>query len=86
MTWTHDPTDNAYTLIAGEIRCRVWLTTLGTWAAVIMHHGISTAAYNFTTPDDAKIWCEMQARGSARGQRPPYSQTRNTLTRPPRRP
>ncbi len=67
MDWTYDTTDNAYTCIRGDTRCRVWLTTLSTWAAVVMHHGISTAAYNFATPDDAKTWCEAQARGSARG-------------------
>ena len=66
-TWTHDPTDNAYMHITGDFRCRVWLTTLGTWAAVVMHHGISSAAYNFATCEEAQTWCEVQAHGSARG-------------------
>ena len=57
MEWQPDPEGDAYTLIQGEVRCRVWHTTLGNWAAVFVHHGISTAAYNFATPDDAKIWC-----------------------------
>jgi hypothetical protein len=66
MDWQHDPDGEAYTLIQGDVRCRVWHTMLGTWAAVIMHHGISTAAYNVSSPDDAQTWCETQARGSAR--------------------
>ena len=61
MDWTHDPADNAYTLIRGDLRCRVWLTTLGTWDAVLVHRGISTAAYNFATPEEAQSWCETQA-------------------------
>jgi hypothetical protein len=67
MTWTHDLTDNASTLIAGDVRCRVWLVTLGTGAAVVIHHGISTAAYNFVTLEDAKAWCAAQVGGRRRG-------------------
>ncbi len=67
-TWTHDPADDAYTLIQGDVRCRVWHTTQNdTWAAVISVRGMFTAAYNFDTADAAKAWCEEQARGYARG-------------------
>ncbi len=55
MTWIYDPTDNAYRLTAGDLRCRVWQTRLGTWAASFMHSGIATAAYNFSTVEDAKV-------------------------------
>jgi hypothetical protein len=61
MDWTYDASDNAYTLIRGALRCCVWLTTLGTWAAVFVQRGISTAAYNFATPEEAQTWCETQA-------------------------
>ena len=60
MTWTHDPADNAYTLIRGEYRCNVWRTRLDTWAAAINYRGTSSASYNFTTAEDAKAWCEQQ--------------------------
>ena len=58
--WTHDLADTAYTLIRDTARCRVWLTSLGTWAAIITHHGTSSAAYNFSAHEDAKAWCELQ--------------------------
>ncbi len=67
LNWAYDPTDDSYTYILDHVRCRVWRTTLGNWAAVIIHRGISTAAYNFATPEDAKTWCETQARGSTSG-------------------
>ncbi len=60
MRWTHDADDNAYTLISGNVRCRVWYTLLDTWAAACMHHGTSSAAYSFTTAEEAKAWCEQQ--------------------------
>ncbi len=58
MAWTHNPADNAYTLMRGDIRCRVWQTTLGNWGAAINRRGVATAAYNFETADEAKTWCE----------------------------
>ncbi len=57
MDWTYDATDNAYTLLRGDARCRVWYTSLENWAAACMHRGTSSAAYNFTTVEDAKAWC-----------------------------
>ncbi len=60
-TWTHDPADNAYTLISGSHRCRVWFTSLDTWAAAFfMHHDLSRAVYGFATANEAKAWCEQQ--------------------------
>ncbi len=59
-TWTHDAGDNAYTLLTGDGRCRVWFTSLDTWAAAFMYRGTSSAAYNFKTAEDAKVWCEQQ--------------------------
>jgi hypothetical protein len=64
MEWVHDLVDHAATLIAAPYRCRVWYTTLGNWAAVIRYHGISTAAYNFPTPEEAPTECEPQVRGA----------------------
>ncbi len=60
MTWTHDAGDNAYTLIRGEYRCRVWCTRFETWAAAFRYRGTSSASYNFTTVEEAKAWCEGQ--------------------------
>ncbi len=65
MDWQHDPNDDSYTLIQGDVRCRVWHTTFATWAAVFVHHGISSAASTFERPAAAHAWCEAQARGSA---------------------
>ncbi len=65
MTWQHEPSDDTYTLVQSHVRCRVWRTTLGTWAAVFMQRGMSTAAYNFETPDAAQRWCEQQIREAA---------------------
>ncbi len=50
-------TDHAYTLITGDIRCRVW-RTLGNWQAILSQRGDATAAYNFKTAEEAKTWCE----------------------------
>ena len=58
--WTHDTGDNAYTLLTGDSRCRVWFTSLDTWAAACMHHGTSRAVYGFKTTEEAKAWCEQQ--------------------------
>ena len=59
--WHYDPTENTYTLIVGESRCRVWYaTTLGTWGAVISRRGVATASYSFATPEHAQHWCEQQ--------------------------
>ncbi len=59
-TWTYDAEDNAYTLIRDTARCRVWFTALGTWAAIVTQHGMSTAAYKFSAHEDAQAWCELQ--------------------------
>lgn len=64
--WQYDPADNAYTRIDGALRCHVWFTALGNWAAIISERGISTAAYNFATPEDAQTWCETQAAAAGR--------------------
>ena len=60
MDWHYDPTDNAYTLIVGAFRCRVWPSTIGGWAAVVSRAGIATASYNFVSHTEAKEWCEQQ--------------------------
>ncbi len=59
-TWTYDASDNAYTLISGNVRCRVWYTSMGNWAAVTSDRGMTSAAYSFATADEAKAWCEQQ--------------------------
>ena len=56
-SWQHDPTDDAYTLISDDVRCRVW-RTLSTWQAIVSRRGDATAAYNFKTVQDACAWCE----------------------------
>ena len=56
-TWVHDPADNAYTLIQGDIRCRVWHTR-DSWNAILSHRGDATAAYSFNTAEEAQAWCE----------------------------
>jgi hypothetical protein len=55
--WEPDPGREAYTLIAGDIRCRVW-RTMGTWDAIVSQRGDATAAYKFETADAARAWCE----------------------------
>ena len=60
MEWVQDPADHAATLIAGEVRCRVWQTASGTWAALISVRGDATAAYSFATREAAQAWCEAQ--------------------------
>ena len=60
MTWHDDPTDQAATLIAGDIRCRVWQTAGGTWSALISVRGDATAAYSFPARAEAQAWCEAQ--------------------------
>ncbi len=58
--WTHDPTDNAYTLHSGDNRCRVWQHISGSWAALVSRRGEATAAYTFETAEAAMAWCEKQ--------------------------
>ena len=58
--WEPDPSGEAYTLSSGAFRCRVWFTSLNTWAAAHMYHGTSSASYSFTTVEDAQAWCEQQ--------------------------
>jgi hypothetical protein len=60
MEWVQDPADHAATLIAGEVRARVWQTASGTWAALISVRGDATAAYSFATREAAQAWCEAQ--------------------------
>jgi hypothetical protein len=67
--WAPDPAGDAYTLIAGDLRCRVWRTP-GSWSAIVSQRGDATAAYKFETADAARAWCEeiikeRQARKSA---------------------
>jgi len=57
MEWQHDATDNAYTLISDDARCRVW-QHMGKWQAIVSYRGDATAAYNFATAKDACAWCE----------------------------
>jgi hypothetical protein len=63
--WALDPAGEAYTLIAGDIRCRVW-RTLGTWNAIVSQRGDATAAYKFDTAEAAQAWCEQQVAGRTR--------------------
>ncbi len=60
MEWVQDPADHAATLIQGEVRCRVWRTANGTWAALISVRGDATAAYSFATREAAQAWCETE--------------------------
>ena len=60
MEWVQDAADHAATLIEGEVRCRVWRTAAGTWAALISVRGDATAAYSFATREAAQAWCEAQ--------------------------
>jgi hypothetical protein len=55
--WQPDAAGDAYTLIAGDIRCRVWHTQ-GSWNAIVSQRGDATAAYKFETADEARRWCE----------------------------
>ena len=60
MEWVQDVADAAATLIQGDVRCRVWRTAAGTWAALISIHGDATAAYSLATREAAQAWCEAQ--------------------------
>ena len=60
MEWVQDPVDQAATLIQGAVRCRIWRTAGGTWAALISVRGDATAAYSFATREAAQAWCETQ--------------------------
>ncbi len=67
IDWRYDAADQAYILTDGPCRCRGWTTAPAVWAAVIRCHGDATTAYDVPTPDEAKTWCEAQARSSMRG-------------------
>jgi hypothetical protein len=59
--WQPDPAGEAYTLISGDIRCRVWRRpegTRGSWNAIVSQRADATAAYKFETADAAQAWCE----------------------------
>jgi hypothetical protein len=59
--WEPDPAGEAYTLIAGDIRCRIWRGRplgLGSWNAIVSQRGDATAAYKFETAEAARLWCE----------------------------
>ena len=43
-TWAHEPADNAYPLISGDVRCRVW-HMLGSWQPIVSHRGAATTGY-----------------------------------------
>ena len=60
MAWTHDPADNAYTLMRGDIRCGAWQSRLGTWGAALNRRGVATPAHNSETAHAAKTWCDTQ--------------------------
>ncbi len=60
MAWVQDAADAPTTLIQGDVRCRVWRTAVGPWAALISVHGDATAAYSFATREAAQAWCEAQ--------------------------
>ncbi len=55
IDWRYDAADQVVRLIEGPGRSRVWTTAA---AAVISCHGDATTVYNFTTPEEAKTWCE----------------------------
>ena len=56
----YDSANQAYSLIDGPGRCRMWKTATAVWAAVIRCHGDATTAYDVPTPDKAKTWCEAR--------------------------
>ncbi len=60
MEWGYDAVEQAATLIAGDVRCRVWRTAADRWAALISLHGDATAAYSCATRQEAQAWCEQQ--------------------------
>ncbi len=65
MEWTQAG-EGIFTLIAGDVRCKVWRVELGdTWGAMVSQGGMATASYNFTTPAEAQAWCERQIPGPA---------------------
>ncbi len=55
--WTEEPGGEAYTLVSGNIRGRVW-RRFGTWEAIVWQHGGFHSAGDFTTAEEAKAWCE----------------------------
>ncbi len=60
IEWLYDAADQAYILIDGACRSRVWKTTTGLWAAVVSCRGDSATAYDFPLPGDAQAWCEAR--------------------------
>ena len=67
IEWLYDAADQAYILIDGPCRCRVWKTPTDVWAAVISCHGDATTAYDFPTSEEAQTWCAARVtalRGS----------------------
>ncbi len=65
MKWKFDAANYAYTLVTGDIRCRVW-PMLGDWQAIVSCRGEATSGYNFPTAEAACAWCEAQV-GKQRG-------------------
>ena len=60
MEWTQE-SEEIFTLIVGDYRCKVWRVELGdTWAAMVSRGGMATATYNLTPRADAQAWCEQQ--------------------------
>ena len=57
--WVPDPGSQAYTLINGDFRCRVWPAFV-TWSALVRHRGVTTTALDFNTIDEACAWCEAR--------------------------
>ena len=60
IEWIYDAADQAYILIDGPCRSRVWKAPTGLWAAVVSCHGDSATAYDFPLPGDAQTWCEAR--------------------------
>ncbi len=58
--WLYDPSDEAYILIDGPCRSRVWKAPTGLWAAVVSCRGDAATAYVFPLPGDAQAWCEAR--------------------------
>ncbi len=60
MEWTQEG-ERIFTLIADTYRCKVWWVEVGdTWAAMVSQGGMARASYSFTTPIEARVWCEQQ--------------------------
>ncbi len=60
MEWKHDPAIDAYILIMGDVRCRVWRGREG-WEAIVSHRFGGGEAFNsLSTVEAARAWCEAQ--------------------------